>query len=378
MDKKVIEKIQNEMKIPPNAMKKINKNREDILNGQFIQKRKVVQRNFQKKILIFTLAAAATVLLLVSFKTPISGAMEELFGISRDPAVQAIEEKDIATTINLSSVQNGREIKLTKFVSTPTKIAFDYELEIDDELRSLIEKNSQIATENPLIKGGPTMQHIRFGLFEEGNTEDLIGDGGAGSTFRLEGNVLYGTGTANFSRDKFSENAKLTLHIYELSWQDYEQFQTVMAEAMEENSPSFSVPYAMQYEGDWSFDIEHKPLTVTKTPQVIKIDQVTDIKVKSDALQTIASFKAPIELADPDDPLAIPKKMYSSNLFKNGVNVNQELNMVTWNPKTGEFKIAFNLSALDTETTYRVQVDEIDDLTGESIKEIGSFEVKNN
>ncbi|OTN89050.1 hypothetical protein A5819_001542 [Enterococcus sp. 7E2_DIV0204] len=378
MDKKMLEKIQDEMKIPASAMKKINKNREDILNGQFIQHKKVVQRNFQKKVLMFTLVAAATGLLILSFKTPISGAMEELFGISRDPAVQAIEEKDIATKINLSSIQNGREIKLTKFVSTPTKIAFDYELEIDDELRLLIEKNSKIATENPLIKGGPTMQHIRFGLFEEGNTEDLIGGGGAGSTFRLEGNKLYGTGTANFSRDKVSDNAKLTLHIYELSWQDYEQFQTVMVEAMEENSPAFSVPNVIQYEGDWSFDIEHKPITTTKTPQIKNIDQVTDIKVKSDALQTIARFKAPIELADPEDHLALPKKMYSSNLFKNGVNVNQELNMVSWNPKTGEFKISFNLSALDMETTYRVQIDEIDNLTGESVKEIGSFEVKNN
>ena len=54
-------------------------------------------------------------------KTPIGRAIEEVLGISQDTGVQTVESSGVPTKLELRSVQNEREIVLTKFVSTKIK-----------------------------------------------------------------------------------------------------------------------------------------------------------------------------------------------------------------------------------------------------------------
>ncbi|WP_332407002.1 hypothetical protein [Pseudolactococcus laudensis] len=43
------------------------------------------------------------------------------------------EENLTPAELNLTSTQNGREIKLTKFMATKKKFIFDYQFKLDDE-----------------------------------------------------------------------------------------------------------------------------------------------------------------------------------------------------------------------------------------------------
>lgn len=117
MDKKMIDIIKNEKEIPDEVMEKITRNREDILNRKIKQEQRIFKQNRKKKIALTVLVAAIAGLILVT-KTPIGSAIENVFGVSRDSGVQTVESQGIQTKLDLTSIQNGREIKLTKFVST--------------------------------------------------------------------------------------------------------------------------------------------------------------------------------------------------------------------------------------------------------------------
>lgn len=84
---------------------------------------------------------------------------------------------------DLTSIQNGREIKLTEFVATTDKIEFEYQFKLD--------------------------------------------------------------------------NDNLKLHIKEFSWIVRDEYQSALEKATETKAVSFDVPYAIQYVGDWSFEIQN-------------------------------------------------------------------------------------------------------------------------
>src|SRR5574341_702188 len=90
--------------------------------------------------------AAMLGLSIVLTQTPVIAVIETALGINQDAAVKVVEEKGIPTKLNLSSVQNGREITVTKFVSTKKKMAFDYQFKIDDPtLKTILEKTGEKA-----------------------------------------------------------------------------------------------------------------------------------------------------------------------------------------------------------------------------------------
>ncbi|MCJ1972569.1 hypothetical protein GYN14_02245 [Lactococcus piscium] len=82
--------------------------------------------------IIIGLAAMLGLSILLT-QTPVIAVIETALGINQDAAVKVVEEQGIPTKLNLSSVQNGREITVTKFVSTKKRMAFDYQFKIDDQ-----------------------------------------------------------------------------------------------------------------------------------------------------------------------------------------------------------------------------------------------------
>ncbi|MCB5952829.1 hypothetical protein LI951_12190 [Enterococcus sp. BWT-B8] len=361
MDKKTIDRIKNEKEIPAEVMEKLLLNRKLILTNQISQE-KAVKVSRRKKVM-FILAAASIVFLLVMIKTPVGTALEKMFGISRDSGVGTVESHGIPNKLDLTSIQNGREIKLTKFVATKKKLAFDYQFKLNDEkLRTLLEKE---------IAAGSNYQDILLGLFAEGNMEDLFRGVLSYSTFRIEGDMFYGSVIAIFDKEKIPENAKLTLHIYRLHWQDWDEYEAVKAEAIKKAYSSFSVETALVYEGDWSFNVEYEPLTQTAEPQVLQADNVHEIKAKSDALQTTVSFNIPTE-GDSGD-----FQFYDVIIYKNDVK-NEAQSSFSYENKNGNtaFDFSFDLSALDNTSVYKIQVNEVDEM-GNIVKELGSFELQN-
>ena len=103
-----------------------------------------------------------------------------------------VEENLTPAKLDLMSMQNGREIRLTKFMATKKKFIFDYQFKLDDErLKELL--NKQLAA-------GSNYQSIRFSLFADSDkSNDLVGGGISFSTFRIEGDTFYGT--VNFTYD---------------------------------------------------------------------------------------------------------------------------------------------------------------------------------
>ncbi|MBO0470003.1 hypothetical protein JZO66_05570 [Enterococcus sp. DIV0242_7C1] len=359
MDKKIIDTLKNEKEIPKEVMEKLTYSRTAILNNKIKQDKKI-KISYMYKIII-SIALAALALLFIITKTPVGAAIEQAFGISKDSGVEIVENNQIPTQLDLTSVSNGREIKLTKFVSTKKKYAFDYQFELNDEkLRALLEKD---------IAVGNSMQFIDFGLFAEGSSEDLFGGVTQYPTFRIEGNMFYGSVVSTFTREKIPDDAKLTLVINRLWWQDNDDFMAAQAAAFADpvHPQPFSVDTALEYEGDWRFEIEYKPLTQTAKTNITNINNITDIRVKNDALQTSVKFIAPLnEQSNP-----------SVTLFKNGVKSENQVDQMIYDLEKGEINISFDFSALDTTSVYTIQLNEADDFTGEALEEIGRFDLQN-
>lgn len=357
MDKKMTDRLKDEQAIPDEVMEKLVQNRKALLSGNIPQE-KMVKKNHKKQFAVI-LAIAAVACLIVITKTPISAAIENALGISRDPAVETVESQGIPTQLDLTSTQNGREIKLTKFVATKKKIAFDYQFTIDDEkLRTLVEKE-----QGPK---GKKQYFMDIGLFADGGTEDLFGGVSTDYTFRVEGDTFYGSVIATFTKEKIPENAKLTLHIYKLWWQDQDEFEAAQAKALAADPPEpFTVETALAYEGDWTFDLDYQPLTQTAVPQISNAKNIDNITAKSDALQTTVRFYVPINDFD----------FTEFTLYKNGVKLDDSYVNYMHN-ETGESVMVLDLSAMDKTTIYKIEVKETD-TSGELVREIGSFELQN-
>ncbi|WP_086350872.1 hypothetical protein [Candidatus Enterococcus clewellii] len=362
MDKKMRELMKKEKEIPAEVMEKLVRNQEKILNQEIKQEENIVKRNPWKR-RIAVLAIVAAVLLLVLTQTPVGAAIEQVLGISKDSGVATVESSEIPVNLELTSTQNGREIKLTKFVATKQKFAFDYQFKIEDEkLKTLLEKQ---------IAAGSNFQDIRLGLFADGSTEDMFGGVSSMSTFRMEGDTFYGSVVSTFDQEKIPENANLSLHIYQLAWEDRDEYEAKLAEAMENNSDSFSVDTALKYEGDWQFDVTYKPLTQTAQPEIIQATTLYDIKANSDALQTMVTFSIPADVAEGSD-----WPSYNLEVYKNGVKTETPSYTTGGENRLTTFSLSIDLSALDKTSVYKIQLYTGDNM-GNNIDEIGSFELQN-
>lgn len=359
MTKKNIDFIKSETEIPKEILQDLEKNRQKILNHKVNQKSTTVR--YRKPIILTILAVVSAILLLVN--PQINSAIRNVLGISQDPGIAVIEDNGIDNNLNLVSKSNDLEITVTKFVSTKRKMAFDYQFRITDEkLKNLLTKNSQ--TVDPWAK---TVEFMDIELYVNGGTEDIYGGVSGGSTSRVEGDMFYGSYIADFVDDTIPENAKLTLHITRLAWQDEEEVAAKLSEARADPDPAatFTVENTIEYVGEWVFDIEYKPLTQTATPEISNVNNLSDIQAKSDALQTVLKFKAPIN----------ENSRSAVTIYKDGVKLDGVQHMGSQYPD--EVNITFSLSALDkTDSVYSVQLNEID-AYGEPIEEIGSFDLKN-
>lgn len=370
MDKKKNKIIIQEKEIPKEVMDKLVQNRENLIKNPIKQEKKKVQMRYKKQIII-TLAIAASLILLALINPQINTAIKNALGISQDSGVAMVENNGIESELNLTSTQNGREITLTKFISTKKKFAFDYQFKLDDEkLKELLKK--QCSPDRKFTKLTPNFQDIEMGLFVDENTEDIRGGGTYDSTFRIEGDTFYGSVVATLDHEDIPNNAKLTLHIYKLLWQDAEELDQAFNEASKTAAP-FGVDNALEYKGDWRFDIKYKPLTHTADTQISNVNNITNIKATSDALQTTIRFIAPLKEFSTPEKACTPKVI----LYKNGIEVENQLFTQVYNLETGEINISISLSSLDTTSVYIVRVNDVDDFSGETIKEIGFFELQN-
>ena len=364
MDKKKNDIIRQETEIPKEVIDKLVQNRENILNNPIKQEKKKFNIKFKKQ-LIITLAIAASLVLIALINPQTNTAIKNTLGISTDSGVVTVEEHGIQTELNLTSTYNNREITVTKFVSTKKRFAFDYQFKLDDEkLKELLEK--QQSPDRKFTKFATNFQDLDIGLFVDGQTDDIRGGGMYNSTFHVEGDTFYGSVTATLNQEDIPSNAKLTLHIYKLMWQDAEELDQAFTEASKTNSP-FGVDNALTYEGDWRFDIAYKPLTQTAETQFSNLSNITNPTASSDALQTTVKFITPLK--NDVYPAAL--------LYKDGVRTENQILTQLFNYETGEMALTLSISALDTSYVYTVQVNEIDDFTGEPIEEIGHFDIQN-
>jgi hypothetical protein len=277
----------------------------------------------------------------------------------------------------MRSVSSNHEIVLTRFVSTDKKMAFDYQFQMDNELRELLEHNNEIESAEKDIQS--ESQSVRIGLFEEGSDRDLFQGVSGTSTYRTDGDMFYGSVIGVFHGSGIPDKAKLRLHIYELEWMDSEEYKIAYSNALANDSQSFSVPPKIKYEGDWNFPIEHEPLEHKKTPTILHTDNIEVLHVESDALQTYTEFKLinsdifPLENAGIGpvwDGIDIP----SVSVYKNGIESYIDSNTI--NP-LGEFSLSMDLSSLDVHSTYKIEVNQKDPITGEKLQDLGFFEIKN-
>ncbi|WP_321383493.1 hypothetical protein [uncultured Enterococcus sp.] len=359
MTKRTIDFLRNETEIPKETLQDLERNRQRILNYKVKQKSKITR--YRKPAIVTILAVAAVTLLLVN--PQINSAVRNALGISQDTGIAVIEDNGMENELNLVSKSNNLEITVTKFVSTRRKLAFDYQFKITDEkLKNLLVKNEQAV--DPWAK---TVEFMDIELYVDGSDQNIYGGVFGGPTSRVEGDMFYGSYIADFIDDTIPENAKLTLRITRLAWQDEEEIAAKMSDAMAAPDPTttFTAENTVEYVGDWVFDIDYRPLTQTATPEISNVNNLSDIQVKSDALQTVVKFKAPIT---EDSRTAVI-------IYKDGTKLDGVMEMGS--QYTDEVSAAFSLSTLDkTDSIYKVQLNEIDSF-GEPIQEIGYFEFKN-
>ncbi|MGM0219478.1 hypothetical protein [Enterococcus sp. AZ126] len=357
IERKIDDIIKEEVKITEETMDKLARNRNRIIEN------KIKQDKYKQKIYVKVLLCAAVpmvLLLLFLNDSKISSAISKALGISQDSAVTTLENNNISNEINLTSIQNEKKITLTKFVSTESKFGFDYQFKIDnDYLKKLLEKE---------ISANSNQQFIEYGLFSKENNEDLIGGAFTSSTFRVEGNVFYGSVMSSLTGKKIPNNTNLSLHIYKLWWQDRAEFEKAKSKALEDpEQKPFGVDTALEYIGDWKFDIPNKPINQTSIPKVVNKNNIGNISVKSDALQTTAEFNTTLST---NESIGI-------DIYKNGVKDKNELSAEVYDLETGDITVSFNLSSLDKNSVYKIQVNRVDEQTGEANKEIGFVEFKN-
>gem|GEM_PF-436547 len=376
IEKELIKEGNKKQEVPYGIRMKMDRTYQTILyekkNSRWQIKRKIS--------LVIPIGAIALAVVFFSvFRVPISSAIEEFFGIrGKDVAVNIVEEAGLPVETEMRSVSNNHEIVLTRFVSTEKKMAFDYQFQMDNELRELLEHNNEIESAEKDIQS--ESQSVRIGLFEEGSDRDLFQGVSGTSTYRTDGDMFYGSVIGVFHGSGIPDKAKLRLHIYELEWMDSEEYKIAYTNALANDSQSFSVPPKIKYEGDWNFPIEHEPLEHKKTPTILHADNIEVLHVESDALQTTAKFKLiesdvfPIEHTEEGRPLWEVVDTPGISIYKNNVKTSGVSFDIT---PLGEFSLSVDLSSLDIASIYKIQVNKVDHITGEPLDELGFFEIQN-
>ena len=354
MDEKIETFFSSQVPIPEEVLTELTLNRSQF-SGIAQEAAPHSKRSISKKMSIIIGLAAMLGLSIVLTQTPVIAVIETALGINQDAAVKVVEEQGIPTKLNLSSVQNGREITVTKFVSTKKKMAFDYQFKIDDPmLKTILEKTGE-------NKARPA--DVMLGLFAEGNPKNLFGGVFYSDAYYIKDGIYHGSVDATFVSQKIPKNAKLTLHIYSLAWTDRERVRPIIEKAEAEGSTSFSIgPADVKYEGDWQFKINYQPILTTRKPKISKTVNVSEISAVSDALQTTIKFKG-TSLTPGTTPDVV--------VYRNGVKLAPNSlgfggdGYDTW----------FDLSALDkSKATYKIELIEYDDKHNGKV--IGSFELK--
>lgn len=358
MDDKIKKIFEEEQEIPKEILERLTQSRKNLPTKNIVKKKKNYFNN--KSLTAIFIAVIAGILVIVT-QTPVGSAIEKALGISQDQAVKKIEDGgNNPIDLNLSSTQNGLEIKLTKFVSTKKKFAFDYQFKIrDDKLRKLLEKNAQSNIDK---------QMINIGLTTEGSSEDFYGGVGMVSTYRVENDTFYGSVISTFDESKLPEDKKLILHIYSLEWIDMDEYNSAKNNADGVTNGSFSVNPALKYEGDWSYPINYKPLLGTESPKISNEENIENVTAVSDALQTTVKFKAPLQ--NLVNPYVV--------IYKDGFEMSPAfITRETYDPENEIYELTFSLSAFDKgKTTYKIQLNESDGF-GNTLKRVGSFNLQN-
>lgn len=265
----------------------------------------------------------------------------------------------VDTSLDLESTQSGKKIKLTKFLTTKNKLAFDYQFRIEDETLINLLKKYATANEN--------RQFIDIGLFDSTSQTDLYGGVATDSTFKVEGNTFYGSVISTFDEAKIPENAELSLHIYRLFWQDLEELEAKQSNALQDNSVNyFSINNALEYKGDWQFNVRSTPILQTKKLELTNIINLNDVHAERDALQATVSFNTIL-----NDELVPSVAIYKDDVIQNNC-----INRETVNTKTGEVQVTFNLS--DSKQNNSVYKIELFTVSPNNLKNvIGSFQLQN-
>ncbi len=324
------------------------------------QKDKHDSRRHNRYKVLTALTIMIAIALVAVYETSLAASIKKETQNCQFDQIAKVEEKLTPAKLDLTSTQNGREIKLTKFLSTKKKLIFDYQFKLDDaRLKELLTKQ---------LAAGSDYQSLQFSLFADSDlTNDLVSGGVSSSTFRIEGDTFYGTVNFTYASKNLPDETNLTLQISQLSWEDWDERRAAEAEAsVSEASSSFTVPKVLQYDGEWRFAISYQPLKQTAKPQILRVNNIADIKADSDALQTTVAFTAPLK-ADSLPDLAI---------YKDGVKIKTP--SFTTNPlgdKT-QFKLSLDMVALDQTSVYKIQVNSVDEVAQQT-REVGTFEMQN-
>lgn len=150
-------------------------------------------------------------------------------------------------------------------------MAFDYQFKIKDQkLKELLQKKS--------------LEIIILKIFNQGYLEKEAKKIYLGCKFNIviqnrEG-CFYGSVISTFNKQKLVSQDQLTLHIYRLAWEDQEQHDNELKEAIKASSRSFSVENALEYQGDWTFKIPYQPIMKETIPSIKNVKKLKILRPK--------------------------------------------------------------------------------------------------
>ncbi|OFI46291.1 hypothetical protein BG262_04555 [Floricoccus penangensis] len=358
-EKNILNFLKEENDVPKDIADKLEEDRISIF------KNNIGSKKYTNKKYIFILLTAAIISIFILFNHEIASAFMDIFGISNDIAVSKVEEKGIDTSQDIISESNSKKITLTKFVSTPKKYAFDYKIKLsDDELNTIKELINKQKEFDPKHREGN--QDIEYTLSDSTNkSQETEGGYFSYSTYRIEGNTLYGSVISTFTSDRIAEEAKLFLNIKSLSWGDYE----ILNSNIQNGEPPYELPTALKFEGDWIFKISNKPVINKSKVKIFDDRNINNISVDNDALQTTVKFSIKNETSKP----------YYVEVY-NGEKVVKPIIESTEesNGNLQSFEITIDFSSYDKSSIYKFDVKEVNDInTWEMGETKGSFKIRN-
>ncbi|GAB2021777.1 hypothetical protein RyT2_08510 [Pseudolactococcus yaeyamensis] len=319
---------------------------------------KHTRKKYNRYIVLATLIIIIAIVLIAVHEISLGTSSKKEVENFKSDRLTKVEKNLTPAKFDLTSTQNGLEIKLTKFMATKKKFIFDYQFKLDDDrLQQLLDKE---------LAAGVDYQNIFFSLFAPSDrSNDLVGGGITLSTFRIEGDTFYGRVNFTFNSNKMPDDTNLILQISELSWEEWNEHEGAEATASETGELS-TIPPALKYEGEWHFDINYQPLRQTAKPYIKQVKNIEDIKAESDALQTTVKFTAPIKVEEIPD----------LEIYQDGVKIKTPSFTTKLQGEKTQFELSLDMSVLDEKSVYKIQVNSAD-IAGQQTAEIGTFSMQN-